>query len=83
MRYKIRQRYGQTKECNLTTAEFDGVKVIEQSKLAFICKKAYADFIKKDGFIDTDHLKHYPADDFHRMYICEIEEIFERDATKG
>ena len=67
------------KECDLTTADIDGVKVIEQSKLAFICKKAYADFIKKDGFIDTDHLKHYPADDFHRVYILEIEKILVKD----
>ena len=67
------------KECDLTTADIDGVKVIEQSKLAFICKKAYADFIKKDSFIDTDHLKHYPEDDYHRVYILEIEKILVKD----
>ena len=67
------------KECGLSTVDINGVKVIEQSKLAFICKKAYADFIKKDGFIDTDHLKHYPSDDFHRVYILEIEKILVKD----
>lgn len=67
------------KECSLTTLDVDGVKVIEQSRLVFICKKAYADFIKKDGFVDKDHLKHYPADDFHRVYILEIEKILVKD----
>ena len=67
------------KECSLTTLDVDGVKVIEQSRLVFICKKAYADFIKKEGFVDKDHLKHYPADDFHRVYILEIEKILVKD----
>ena len=67
------------KECSLTCTEIDGVKVIEQSKLAFICKKAYADMLKKECFVDTDHIKHYPADDFHRVYILEIEKILVKE----
>lgn len=67
------------KECSLTCTDIDGVKVIEQSKLAFICKKAYADMLKKECFVDTDHIKHYPADDFHRVYILEIEKILVKE----
>ena len=67
------------KECSLTTAEIDGVRVINEARLVFICKKAYADFIKKEGFVDKDHLKHYPAGDFHRVYILEIEKILVKD----
>ncbi len=67
------------KECSLTCTEIDGVKVIEQSKLAFICKKAYSDMLKKECFVDTDHIKHYPADDFHRVYILEIEKILVKE----
>ena len=63
------------KDCSLSCTDIDGVKVIEQSRLVFICKKAYADMLKKECFVDTDHLKHYPADDFHRVYILEIEKI--------
>lgn len=63
------------KECSLGCTEIDGVKVIEESKLVFICKKAYADMLKKECFADTEHLKHYPMDDFHRVYILEIEKI--------
>ncbi len=63
------------KECSLSCTDIDGVKVIEQSRLVLICKKAYADMLKKECFIDTDHIKHYPIDDFHRVYILEIEKI--------
>ena len=63
------------KECSLTCTEIDGVKIIEEAKLVFICKKAYADTLKKECLVDSDHLKHYPADDFHRVYILEIEKI--------
>ena len=31
------------KECSLSCTDIDGVKVIEQSRLVFLCKKAYAD----------------------------------------
>lgn len=67
------------KECSLSCTYIDGVKVIEQSKLVFICKKSYADMLKKECFVDTDHIKHYPADDFHRVYILEIEKILVKD----
>ena len=46
------------KECSLSSNETDGVKFIEQSRLVFICKKAYADNLKKENFIDKDHTKH-------------------------
>ena len=63
------------KECSLDCIDVDGVKVIEQSKIAMVCKKLYADDIKKECFIDKSQYKHYPADDFHRFYILEIEKI--------
>ena len=34
-----------------------------------------ADVLKKECFVDTDHIKHYPSDDFHRVYILEREKI--------
>lgn len=67
------------KECKLDCTEIDGVPVIDQAKLVMICKKAYADNLKKECFIDTDHIKHYPADDFHRVYILEIEKILVKE----
>ena len=67
------------KECALNSETVDGVGIISESRLVFICKKAYADMLKKECFVETDHLKHYPADDFHRVYILEIEKILVKD----
>ncbi len=66
-------------ECSLDCVEIDGVKVIEGSKIAMICKKLYADDLKKECFIDKEQYKHYPSDDFHRFYILEIEKILVKD----
>jgi flavin reductase (DIM6/NTAB) family NADH-FMN oxidoreductase RutF len=66
-------------ECSLSCTDIDGVKVIEQSRIAMICKKLYADDLKKECFIDKDQIKHYPTDDFHRFYILEIEKILIKD----
>ncbi len=66
-------------ECGLDCIEVDEVKIIEKSSVAMICKKLYADDIKKDHFIDKEQIKHYPTDDFHRFYILEIEKILVRD----
>lgn len=66
-------------ECALDCIDVDEVKVIGQSKIAMICKKLYADDLKKECFIDKDQIKHYPTDDFHRFYILEIEKILIND----
>lgn len=66
------------KDCSLDCAEIYGVKVINQSKIALICKKAYADNLKEDNFVNREHLKHY-AGDYHRVYILEIEKILVKD----
>ncbi len=63
------------KECSLTCSDIDGVKIIDQSRIVMICRKMYADDLKKECFIDKDQYKHYPIDDFHRFYILEIEKI--------
>ena len=63
------------KDCALSTQTVDGVKIINEARIALICKKAYAGDLKKDEFVDRDHLKHYPDDDFHRFYILEIEKV--------
>lgn len=43
------------------------------AKAVLLCKKLYADDLKKAHFIDKELLGHYPEDDFHRVYVCEIE----------
>ncbi len=67
------------KECSLDCSDIDGVKVINQSNVIMICRKMYADDLKKDRFIDKEQYKHYQSDDFHRFYILEIERILVRE----
>ena len=52
-----------------------GVPYPAEAEMVMICRKMYADDIKKASFIDKEMLKNYPIDDFHRVYICEIEDV--------
>lgn len=52
----------------------DGVPYIEEANLVLICRKLYADDLKEAKFIDPALLSNYAAGDYHRFYICEIQE---------
>ena len=60
----------------LAVTELDGVSTIADAELVFVVKKLYEDCLKKDGFLDESLLSHYPADDFHTVYVCEIEKVY-------
>ena len=63
-------------QCGLTCAYTEGgVPYPQEAQMVMICRKLYADDMKKSAFVDTDMFKHYPIDDFHRVYICEIEDV--------
>ena len=66
-------------ECGLGTERLDGVSVISEAETVIICKKLYADELKKECFIDKEMLSHYPTDDFHRIYVCEIEKAYKKN----
>lgn len=51
---------------------------IEEARLVLITRKLYADDIREGAFIDPAYLADYKAGDFHRFYICEIEEAWLR-----
>lgn len=59
----------------LSLAEDNGTPYVDESETVLICKKLYADLLKKDAFTSDEPLSHYPNDDFHKFYICEIEKI--------
>ena len=43
-------------------------------------KILYAGRLQKDAFLDPEIVaKHYPSEDFHQMYVCEIERVLVRD----
>ena len=55
-----------------------GAVTFEQARLTLDCRRLYADMFKKENFLDPSIFSHYPDDDFHHVYICEIEKVLER-----
>lgn len=61
----------------LTLTVKDGAPVFKEASLTLICRKLYRQTLEKDCFIETDEIgKWYPSDDFHDMYVAEIEDRF-------
>jgi len=63
-------------ETGLTPIMLDGVSAVEEAKLVLVVKKLYEDIIKKEGFLEEALLKNYPNEDFHTVYVCEIEKVY-------
>jgi len=59
----------------LTETELDGIPFPAEASLVLLCKKLYADDLKKQAFVDPALLSNYAANDFHRVYVCEIERV--------
>ena len=66
-------------EAGLSTAEIDGVPVIREARLLLVCRKLYADDLREECFVDRGLLANYAAKDYHRAYVCEIEQVYTRD----
>lgn len=56
----------------------DGVPYPAEARLVLVCRKLYADDLKEGCFIDETLLANYKAKDYHRFYICEIENVLIR-----
>lgn len=63
----------------LTPAELDGVAYPAEAHTVLVCRKLFAEDLKKSAFLDPALLENYPQDDFHRMYICEIESAYRKE----
>lgn len=50
-----------------------------EAKTVLVCRKLYEDDLKKECFLEPSLFANYPTDDFHRFFICEIEEVLEKD----
>ena len=68
------------KDTGLTLANIEGTPAICEARLILVCKKLYADDIKKECFTSSEPLSNYKENDFHRFYICEIEKVLKRIA---
>lgn len=73
------REYDKAKECGLTPVfdESESGRAVwfDEAKLVIKVKKLYADWIKESAFTDKSPLETYKAGDFHKMYVCEIEEV--------
>lgn len=64
------------KEAGITPVKADNGSVyFEEARLVMVCRKLYADDIKECCFIDKAPLSNYLNNDFHKMYVAEIEEV--------
>lgn len=63
------------------TAQFEnGTPFIEQAETVLICKKMYYQDIDPKMFLDAEiDEKWYPNKDYHRVYVCEIEKVLQKD----
>ncbi len=63
--------------CGFTveTAE-NGAPYIGEAKLVFCCRKLYWQDMEPAHFLDAEIEKHYPEEDYHRIYIGKIEEAY-------
>ena len=50
----------------------------KQARLVMECRKLYVDDLKEGNFLDSSIIKMYPEKDYHRMYVGEIIQAFEK-----
>ena len=67
------------KEAGITPADYEGVPFVAEAELALVCRKLYADDLKKECFLLPELLSNYKEDDFHRVYVVEIEAILKKN----
>lgn len=54
----------------------NGLAFFDEARLTVIGRKMYVGKIEKDGFCDElIRSKNYPSEDYHKVFICEIEKI--------
>ncbi len=60
-------------ETGLTPVHEDDLTYFAEAKLVVVCEKLYAQDLAAESFIDKSIIdKHYPNNDFHRMYVGKI-----------
>lgn len=58
----------------------DGTPFPAEARVVLLCKQLYAGRLQKSDFLDRSIIDaHYPTDDYHQMYICEIERVLVRE----
>ena len=64
---------------NLKVQKYEDVPYFDEARLTLICRKLYAQDLKEECFIEKDIIdKWYPENDYHTMYVVEIEKILSK-----
>ena len=68
------------REAGISPVKFpEGGIAFQEARYVFECKKLYADFMEPEHFIDQSiPEKIYPTKDFHKMFIIEIENAWQK-----
>lgn len=57
-------------------ADENGTPFPAEARMVLLCRQMYAGRLQKDSFLDPSVIAtHYPAEDYHQMYVCEIERV--------
>ena len=66
-------------KAGLTPLSDGGFTYFSEARLAFFCRKLYAQEMKPECFIEHEcDAKWYPEKDYHTMYVAEIEKVLVR-----
>ncbi len=62
-------------KANFSVLDYDGVPYFAESEKVFITKKLYKQYLSEEYCLDESIKKFYPENDYHEMYVVEIEKI--------
>ncbi|MBT8046238.1 MAG: flavin reductase family protein [Pontiella sp.] len=63
-------------ECGFTPRPAENGSVFfDEARLVLECRKIYFQTLDAKNFLDEGIMKHYPENDFHRMYVGEITRV--------
>lgn len=65
-------------ESGLTPVELDGIWGFVEAGRVLKLRKLFVSDMKKENFLDPALLSNYPSEDYHRVYVYEIETVYEQ-----
>ena len=66
------------KEAGLVAWPKDGWVAFEQARLIVACQKIYFQQIDPKHFLDASVDENYPQNDYHRMYVGQVQRVWQR-----
>ena len=71
--------FDKVKETGLTPAfDENGAVYFEEAKLVLVCKKMYAQPLGEEFITDSDSVKKWYNNDYHKMYVSEIVKVLSK-----